>query len=91
MRVRFTSTALTELTQILDYIAVENPPAAGRVAARIDNVVERLRRFPHSAAATDDPKVRMAVVGHYPYLIFYGISGDEIIIRNVRHGARRRP
>jgi hypothetical protein len=29
----------------------------------MDDVIERLRQFPHSAAATDDPNVRMAVVG----------------------------
>jgi hypothetical protein len=45
----------------LDYIAAENQPAAERVAARMDDVIERLRQFPHSAAATDDPNVRMAV------------------------------
>jgi plasmid stabilization system protein ParE len=91
MRVRLTATALAELAEILDYIAAENPSAAERVAARFDDTVERLARFPYSAVATDDPSIRMAVLGRYPYLIFYTVADDEVVIRNIRHGARKRP
>jgi hypothetical protein len=28
-------------------------------------------------------------LGRYPYLIFYTISGDELSILHVRHGARK--
>jgi toxin ParE1/3/4 len=54
-------------------------------------VIEHLRRFPLSAQQTDRPDVRRAVVGRYPYLVFYTVEPDEIIIRNIRHGARRSP
>lgn len=91
MRVTFTETAAGELAEILDYIAERNPSAAQRVAIEVDRVIEHLRRFPLSAQRTDRPDVRRAVLGRYPYLVFYTVEAGEIIIRNIRHGARRYP
>jgi toxin ParE1/3/4 len=47
--------------------------------------------FPRSSQLTDGTGVRRAVLGRYPYLVFYTVEPDEIIIRNIRHGARRYP
>jgi toxin ParE1/3/4 len=91
MRVTFTETAGEELAEILDYIAQANPSAANRVALEVDRVIAHLKRFPLSAQQTDRPDVRRAVLGRYPYLVFYTVAADEIIIRNIRHGARRYP
>jgi plasmid stabilization system protein ParE len=43
------------------------------------------------APKTDEMGVRMAPLGRYPYLIFYAIEGDDVVILHVRHGARQRP
>jgi plasmid stabilization system protein ParE len=32
----------------------------------------------------------MLVATPYPYLIFYKIDGDDIVITRIRHAARRR-
>lgn len=37
---------------------------------------------------TDDPTIRRINTWPYPYLIFYEVREDEIIIHAVRHGAR---
>jgi toxin ParE1/3/4 len=37
---------------------------------------------------TDDSSVRQIYASPYPYLIFYEIAGEEIVIHAVRHGAR---
>jgi toxin ParE1/3/4 len=39
---------------------------------------------------TDDPAIRRMTVSLYPYLIFYEPTNEEIIIRAVRHAARKR-
>ena len=39
-------------------------------------------------ARTDDPSIRRLLVTPYPYLVFYEVLGDEIIIHAVRHGSR---
>jgi toxin ParE1/3/4 len=65
------------------------------VAATFVESVERklvlLAEFPEMAQTSDEPNVRMTPVGRYPFLIFYTIERDEVVILHVRHAARQRP
>jgi plasmid stabilization system protein ParE len=40
---------------------------------------------------TDEDGVRKIPVGPDPYLIFYAVEPDEVVVLHVRHGARRNP
>jgi len=91
MKVRYTDTALAELNDILSYIAKDNPLAADEVGAIVRATIARLADFPRLAIETDVPHVRVAPVLPYRYLIFYSVHDDTLVIRNVRHAARRRP
>jgi toxin ParE1/3/4 len=91
MRVRFTATAFAEVNEIRAYIAKDNPTAAKAVIFRVEQVIARIGQFPPIAQAIDQSGVRVFPVGPFPYLVFYTVEGDEVIIRNVRHGRRRRP
>jgi plasmid stabilization system protein ParE len=73
------------------YIAERNPAAAAAIARQIEQVVSWIAEFPHMGYRVDDSGLRMLPVGRYPYLIFYTAEEDEVVIRNVRHAARRRP
>jgi len=88
MRLRYTRTALTDLDSVLDYISLHSPQGAAHVHARIQAIIRLLLSHPRIGAQTDDPTVRRINTSPYPYLIFYEIAGDEIIIHAVRHGAR---
>lgn len=88
MRLRYTLPALAELEAILDYVASHSPQGAARIHARIDAAINLLCTHPRIGAQTDDPVIRRINTSPYPYLVFYEISGDEIIIHAVRHGAR---
>ena len=33
--------------------------------------------------------VRRLPLGNYPYVIFYTVEADEVVILRIRHGARR--
>ena len=91
MRVRWTETAFGELNEIRTYIAKENPAAAKAVVLRIEQVTARLGRFPHMGARSRGSGVRVFPALPFPYLVFYTVRGEEVIIRNIRHGSRRRP
>jgi plasmid stabilization system protein ParE len=41
--------------------------------------------------ATERPGVRRVPLVRYPYLIFYKVLGDEVIVLRVVHGARKEP
>jgi plasmid stabilization system protein ParE len=88
MRLRYTLPALADLDAILSYITVHSPQGAMRVHARIRAVLELLLTHPRVGVRTDDKTIRRINISPYPYLIFYEIADDEIIIHALRHGAR---
>ncbi len=89
MKVKFTKPALAELDAIFAYIHQRNPIAAGQVVARVREITSQLGRFPDMGHPKYKPGVRMIAVRRYPYLIFYTVANDEVLILSVRHGARR--
>ena len=91
MKVRYTETAFAELTEIFHYIAADNPKAAKAVVARLERLTESLRGFPHMARFVDEQGAHIVRIGRYPYLLFYVVNGDEIVILHVRHASRRSP
>lgn len=91
MRIRYTETALVEVDEIFAYVAQRNPAAAARVVARIERTIKNLSDFPEMAQEADEPGVRRIPAGHYPFIVFYTIEADEVVILHVRHGARRWP
>jgi plasmid stabilization system protein ParE len=73
---------------LLDYIADHSPQGAARVHTRIKGITNLLLRYPRAGVLTDEPGIRRVTTTPYPYLIFYEVADDEIIVHAVRHGAR---
>ena len=88
MKLRYTRPALADLAEILDYIEGHSPQGAVRVHARIDTVINLLLSHPRIGVQTDDPTIRRINASPYPYLIFYEIAGDDLIIHALRHASR---
>jgi toxin ParE1/3/4 len=88
MRLRFTLPALADLESILDYVVEHSPQGASRIRARIRTVTDLLLRYPQAGAVTEDPTIRRVTTRPYPYLVFYEVTDEEIIVHAVRHGAR---
>ena len=89
MRLRDTLPALADLDQILEYIDASDPHKALAMysdASRRSSIC--CWSIPTSARP---PPIRASVAlptPPYPYLIFYEVADDEVIIHAVRHGAR---
>jgi len=47
-----------------------------------------LGRHPYLGQATDLDDVRRMIVSPFPYLIFYRVTADAVIIQRVRHTSR---
>ena len=43
------------------------------------------------AQETREAGVRRIPAGRYPYLVYYTVEAEEVVILHVRHGARRWP
>lgn len=65
---------------------------ARNLQRRIDDVITRLEEFPHIGTPTARTSVRLVVANPYPYLIYYKVDEGvgEVVILDVRHGARER-
>jgi len=90
MKVRYSRRAIADLVGIADYVREHNPPAAAALEKRIRASIEQLQMFPYSGRSTDDPNMRMFPIVRYPYLVFYEVVEQEIVIHHIRH-ARRSP
>ena len=88
MRVRYTRPAAADLASILEYIAAASPQGAQRVQRRIQHVVELLLTHPNIGVRTVDSSIRRLTTTPHPFLVFYEVSGDEVVIHAIRHSAR---
>jgi toxin ParE1/3/4 len=91
MRLRYDSRAVADLDEIFSYIAQENHDAAKRVVGRIRLLSEQLTRSPRVGRMTDVPALFVRSVVTYPYVIFFTIAAEEIVVLHVRHTSRRAP
>ena len=88
MTLRYTARALGHLEDIRSYLLERNPEAASQVLGRIGAAVALLREFPYLGHETAVPGARVIIAAGLPYLVVYGMKGDEIIILGVFHAAQ---
>jgi plasmid stabilization system protein ParE len=89
VKVRYTRRAFHQMNTILDYIGNHSPRGAHSVKQRLQVVIDLVAAHPHSGPLIGKRDLRRVVVTPYPYLIFYRVTPDEIVIHGVRHAARR--
>jgi len=90
-RTRLLKAAEEDLTEIVAYIAVDNPIAADQVATKIEKAISLLAENPYLGRIPDDEKLvnlgyRFLIV--QDYLTFYTIEERTIFVHRIIHGAR---
>ena len=88
MKLRFTKRAVRQMEEIIGAIAQESPQGARRVRERMQGITTLLVERPHIGQQTDVAGIRRMLVSPYPYLIFYRVTEDAVIVQRVRHAAR---
>lgn len=78
--------AIDQLDQIIAYIEVFDPPAANRIKARLIDVSDSLRSFPHRGRPGRQGSREMVTVS--PYILRYTVIDETIFILGVRHARR---
>jgi toxin ParE1/3/4 len=91
VRVRWLRTALANLDAEAEYIAEDNPGAAGRVVQRVFRAVDLLKTNPALGRAGRVAGTRELVVPETPYIIPYRVRKDAVEILRVFHAARKWP
>ena len=92
MRVFWTQPALSNLEEIADYIAQDNPVAARHLAHRLHSATDDLlSKNPIIGRQGRDPETRELVIAGTNYIVAYRITGEVVEILAVIHGARQWP
>lgn len=89
MKLRYTPKAAQSLETVFAYIARDDPEAAARTIRRIRRAIDRLAIFPESGRPGPQPSIRQLVVHRLPYIVFYKIHADAVVILGVYHGAQQ--
>ena len=90
----FNPVAVSDLAEIVSYIAQDNPDAANRVRHAILSTAELLGRFPALGGRPSFSATRFAGIRFLPakrfrnYLLFYREDDDALEVLRVLHAAR---
>jgi toxin ParE1/3/4 len=91
MRVRWTTNAAADLSQIVDRIRSESPSTALHVARTIYKAIADLEKFPNLGRIGLVEKTRELVFPPWPYIAVYEIVEDQVQVLRVRHASRDWP
>jgi addiction module RelE/StbE family toxin len=91
MKFRYTRRARSDLAEIHDYIAQDNPQAARRVIQIIRKAVEALAENPLVGKTGRVAGTRELAVGRFPFTLAYRVDSDEVQILSVIHTSRMWP
>lgn len=90
-QIRLLKAAEEDLTEIISFIAADNPIAANTIADKIEKNIELLSENPLSGRIPRDEDIknlgyRYIIVQNY--IVFYAIEERTILIHRILHGAR---
>lgn len=88
MRLRRRPAAIRDVDELWLYIALHDEDAADRLVRAIDMATSRLLDFPRQGRERPELLLDLRSVVVRPYVIFYHVIADAVVIVRVMHGAR---
>jgi toxin ParE1/3/4 len=89
--IRWTQEASVDFEAIRGYIEANNPSAAIRQSDLIAEAIEQIDSFPRSGRKVASVRLRQLTVPKTPYIVFYRLHPEVVIVSRILHGAMRRP
>ncbi|MFZ5595815.1 MAG: type II toxin-antitoxin system RelE/ParE family toxin [Bacillota bacterium] len=86
--------AYDDLDEISDYIMLDNTKAAVRMIDTIFQALRKLEDFPNSGAPLLErplKKFNFRMVAVDPYIAFYRLIDEKVVVYRILHGARNYP
>jgi toxin ParE1/3/4 len=82
---------IDDLTEAYAYLAPRSPRAADRLLLEVDLLAHSLSRFPEIGRQRPQlgAGVRAFPVRRFPYVVFYTIEADLVLLKRLLHGARK--
>jgi toxin ParE1/3/4 len=88
MEIIVSDEADNDLMLIFSYLHQQSPQAAETIASEVDRCFQNMSSFPFSGSPRPDlgHGIRSALAP--PYVVFYAVRSDHIIVLRVLHGSR---
>jgi|SRR5215471_5129938 len=80
-----------DLLEIWTFIAQDDPNAADRIVSAVEAAADMLVKFPRMGRRGRSHGTRELPIVRTPYPVVYRVSGEEVQIARVIHGARDWP
>jgi len=90
-QVKWTRQALDDISDIQEYIAIENHEAAYKVTCTIQNSIEKISLFPKIGKKGRVNDTQEMVVPSIPYIIAYTHDATTIYLLAIMHTSRKWP
>ncbi len=91
MKVDWTPLAISHLRSTYDYIARDNPAAAGKTIQHILDAAERLVDYPSMGRTGRIEGTRELVIARTPFIVAYRVRRQDLQILAVIHASRKWP
>jgi plasmid stabilization system protein ParE len=88
MRVEFKAAARRELKDAARWYNKQHPALGDRFKRAIDVTLDRICAFPHSSPL-GELGIRSAAVAVFPYVLWYEVHNDVILVYAVSHAHRQ--
>jgi len=89
MKIRFTRRSRADILSILTYLSERSPQGRRNVGRAFEKTIELIGEHPHIGRDSGERNTRVLRVGRYPYLIYWSVMDDGVVIVHIRHTARR--
>ncbi|CAM4182861.1 MAG: type II toxin-antitoxin system RelE/ParE family toxin [Paenibacillus macerans] len=91
-KIEYLPIAEEDLSEIIQYIMLDNPDAAFLMANKLDQTISILEIFPNNKSIPNDLRLqalnyRMLIVD--PYIVFCVVNDETVEIRRILHGKRK--
>jgi toxin ParE1/3/4 len=92
-RIVYAPAAIDDIDEIFSYISDDNVTAAEMMLDRLDKGIRNLEHFPNIGSVLSEDDFTLVRSGYRfivisPYLVFYKITGDNVVIHRILHGHR---
>lgn len=88
MRLVFSPAAETDLLEIADFIAPDNPDRALSFITELESACEILKTHPHIGRTRQDIRQGLRSKTYNRYVILYEVGDDHVRVERFLHGAR---
>jgi plasmid stabilization system protein ParE len=89
MKVRHTRRSSADLAAILSYLDDRSPQGTRNVKLALKKAMELIGEYPNVGRPSGEQDTRVLPVGRYPYLIYWAVEVDQVLIVHIRHAARK--